>query len=1713
MKSTKSNRAAKAASAAKSAGAAKSARAKIAAGAICAGIALAVFLGGCNNFFHELIPPDGDRIVSFELPGQIGAAVIGENAISAKVAPGADIRALLPSIGVSPGASLIPVTFDYVAAAFPEIDLVSEVFALHTAADLPGHVKSLIRSTPGFSIPALSMPIDFSGPVNFFVISGQGSVREYTVTVSEYTAEPRILGLRFSKYCNPELISDAVPVFSGSTLRAAAFYPVEMPSLSFALIPSFEILGESLSIGGIEIVSGESAIQFDAAFDVPQARTATVTRGGLAKDYEIIVTFREDPDTVRSITDFRFAWADNPGIAATSVAAIVDDGDFGTITLQVLYSGARPSALIPRFITPGTARVGGALQASGQSAQDFSQALEYRVTSRNLQFSRTYTVRVEFVSLAREAPRMLSFGLSQAHNPGLIRGSSGEIGDGLIVIDVHFGGAAAPETLVPEFSAQGIVAVLGSVQVSGSSPQNFGSRITYIVSCPLDPALRRHYSVQTRLVRDTSSDALITSFGFFPEENPWLGEPMIGRIQQGTITVFGPAGLYITERVMTPRFEATGPVSVSGAAQASGVSGRVFDGPVEYEVTSPNGLHSRSYAVIVRELPSLRIFVDQSAAGHGDGTSWQNAFRCLREAAQAAAMFPGGDPREVWIAAGTYRPSGSGDEQAYFPLSPNVSFVGGFAGWETARGQRMPGASRTVASGDLGGGRRSQNLFGAFGGGEAREIGGDVSFDGIEFSGAGSAISARLSGGARLSVADAGFSDLLGGAVRLSGSSGAEISGARMSGIGGDGIFIGGAYGDIEISAADMMEISGSGIRIDGGSGRRDLSGISGRLIGGDGIAIGAPGNAGIAISGAELRDVSGSAISVAASGAGGIEIAGAQMSRIALSAIRISPTDGNWNWADGFPAISGNVRLSGIRADGIGDGIRDNHGISISLGLLGGGGGGSVEIRDAAVENFLGNAPGILARGAFHVSGAGAVDIINARAENAPNGGTGFLISGSGTVSVLGSSAGNVGDRGISISAAGGIVIFDSSVEGAGTAGMLLSASAGEILVLNGSVRNAEGPGISVSGGAASIEVVNAVVEEADVGMELSSAAAGERRLQVSNAEIRDLRSTGIRIGSVFDRILISGSTIENTGGRGIAATAIGSGARSVNFELRDSAIRNTTAANCALAGTAARGGGVFFDQRPPAGFASAFAVLRTRFEGNAAEGSGGAIYAGASAVTVADSQFKNGATAGNGGAISSGGGIVSVTDSDFAGNRAEGAGGALLVWNSVAAFSVTGANFTDNSSGQSGGAINVNARAAGTEIAISGSRFENSTAGTNGGAVNAPGAAAAIAISGSRFYNSSAGGSGGAIRASGSAAAAAISGSSFENSTAGGWGGAVSIDVGAIAVENSEFANSSAARSGGAVSASSSSADIAISGSRFENSSAMESGGAIGIGGALAVANSQFINSSSGNHGGAIHAWDTVSAIGISGSRFENSRAGGSGGAINGVGAGASFAIADTDFVNSTAAGGNGKIIRLFGTGAFLRSTFAHDSRLIEFDPPSAADSDRSMFLFGGGAEVLFDGCEFVNLRSNSPREAFIFNRIYQSPGHPGVPPGLTHIVRTDSFSLTLRNSDFTFAPGAGMGLLSLHGGQQPGGTNAAVLAPDSLLMDGVTVSGGGGQQPLIRLHNVANGTSTPGAFRFRPNNVFNGVTLDGPQALANLQGAGAIQLANGALPTLVD
>lgn len=142
-------------------------------------------------------------------------------------------------------------------------------------------------------------------------------------------------------------------------------------------------------------------------------------------------------------------------------------------------------------------------------------------------------------------------------------------------------------------------------------------------------------------------------------------------------------------------------------------NGAKIDGATSdtYSISSASASDAGNYSVLVRNacttltstivpltvndcLP-VTLYVKEGATG--DGLSWATASGSLQDMLRASWK---GD--QIWVAGGTYKPSATGDRDAYFYIPPYVKVYGGFAGTETAPAERKPEANKSILSGDIG---------------------------------------------------------------------------------------------------------------------------------------------------------------------------------------------------------------------------------------------------------------------------------------------------------------------------------------------------------------------------------------------------------------------------------------------------------------------------------------------------------------------------------------------------------------------------------------------------------------------------------------------------------------------------------------------------------------------------------------------------------------------------------------------------------------------------------------------------------------------------------------------------------------------------------------------------------------------------------------------------------------------------------------------------
>lgn len=103
-------------------------------------------------------------------------------------------------------------------------------------------------------------------------------------------------------------------------------------------------------------------------------------------------------------------------------------------------------------------------------------------------------------------------------------------------------------------------------------------------------------------------------------------------------------------------------------------------------------------------MQAQRIYVSEQ--GTGLGTSWEDALGDLQLALGQATF-----GTEIWVSAGTYFPTQTGDRNMHFTIPDGVMLYGGFKGTETDLSQRNWDIHLTLLSGEIGTPAPSDNSF------------------------------------------------------------------------------------------------------------------------------------------------------------------------------------------------------------------------------------------------------------------------------------------------------------------------------------------------------------------------------------------------------------------------------------------------------------------------------------------------------------------------------------------------------------------------------------------------------------------------------------------------------------------------------------------------------------------------------------------------------------------------------------------------------------------------------------------------------------------------------------------------------------------------------------------------------------------------------------------------------------------------------------------
>jgi hypothetical protein len=205
-----------------------------------------------------------------------------------------------------------------------------------------------------------------------------------------------------------------------------------------------------------------------------------------------------------------------------------------------------------------------------------------------------------------------------------------------------------------------------------------------------------------------------------------LGNSLIGTVDmgaheyQGVQIVVSMSAPTVTQPTCTVL---TGTIIVK-ATTTAGILAYSIDNGISYQTGSTfSGLEVRNYTIKVKEKGSsctetyadnpvaispsptyTSIYVNRTATGNNDGTSWADAFTDLQNAIDANCSGV-----NIWVAKGTYYPtknqagsiSPSNNRDKNFHLGTDMKIYGGFAGGETELSERNAAINITTLSGDF----------------------------------------------------------------------------------------------------------------------------------------------------------------------------------------------------------------------------------------------------------------------------------------------------------------------------------------------------------------------------------------------------------------------------------------------------------------------------------------------------------------------------------------------------------------------------------------------------------------------------------------------------------------------------------------------------------------------------------------------------------------------------------------------------------------------------------------------------------------------------------------------------------------------------------------------------------------------------------------------------------------------------------------------------
>src|SRR5664280_1869045 len=288
-----------------------------------------------------------------------------------------------------------------------------------------------------------TMANNFTSSVTYTVTAADATTQDYTVVVT--------VALSSAKAITTFSLAGVVGTINETAKTIAVTMPLGTDVT--ALVATFTTTGASVKVGSTVQVSGTTAHNFTN----PVIYTVTAADAS-TQDYTVTVTVALS--SAKVITAFSLNG---------SVGTINETGKTIAVTMPF---GTSVTALVATFTTTGAnVKVGSTLQISGTTAHNFTSPVTYTVIAADAT-TQDYTVTVTVA--ASTAKSITAFSLA---------GVVGTINETAKTITVNMPYGTNVTALIATFTTTGASVKVGStLQITGTTPNNFTSPVTYTVT-------------------------------------------------------------------------------------------------------------------------------------------------------------------------------------------------------------------------------------------------------------------------------------------------------------------------------------------------------------------------------------------------------------------------------------------------------------------------------------------------------------------------------------------------------------------------------------------------------------------------------------------------------------------------------------------------------------------------------------------------------------------------------------------------------------------------------------------------------------------------------------------------------------------------------------------------------------------------------------------------------------------------------------------------------------------------------------------------------------------------------------------------------------------------------------------------------------------------------------------------------------------------------